>query len=398
MAPSATGGVTAIIPARGGSKGLPRKNVLPLLGKPLLAHTIDAALAARHIARVAVSTDDPEIAAVARRYGADVVDRPAEIAGDKASSEAALLHALDTLHPASAPQPDLFVFLQCTSPLTAAEDIDALVEQFRAGQADSAFLATRFFHFLWRADESGDFHGVNHDRAFRQMRQDRPVEFLETGAGYAMNVAGFRLHGHRFFGKVVAVEMPDERVGEIDTAGEFAVIEARMRVARDSAARAALPQPVAALVMDFDGVLTDDAVTLNQDGVEHVRCSRSDGMGIDLLRASGLPMIVLSRESNPVVAARCAKLRIPCVHGLQTKLATLERWAGEQGVDLARTVYVGNDVNDLECMAAVGFPAAPADAHPAARDAARLVLTRNGGHGAIRELADLILDQRKALP
>ncbi|MFN4113440.1 MAG: cytidylyltransferase domain-containing protein [Sphingomonadaceae bacterium] len=392
------GTITAIIPARGGSKGVPRKNVLPLMGKPLLAHTIEAALASRHVARVAVSTDDPEIAAVARRFGAEVVDRPAEIAGDKASSEAALLHALDTLHPAGAPQPDLFVFLQCTSPLTRPEDIDALVEAFRREGADSAFLATRFYHFLWRADALGDFHGVNHDRTFRQMRQDRPAEYLETGAGYAIGTAGFREHGHRFFGKVVAVEMPGERVGEIDTADEFAVIEARMRAARAGAAQAMLPQPVAALVMDFDGVLTDDAVMLSQDGVEHVRCSRSDGMGIDLLRTAGLPMIVLSREDNPVVAARCAKLRIPCVHGLRTKLATLTGWADEHGVDLARTVYVGNDVNDLECMAAVGFPVAPADAHPSACDAARLVLTNNGGHGAIRELADMILRQRKALP
>lgn len=398
MTRPASPGVTAIIPARGGSKGLPRKNVLPLLGKPLIAHTIEAALAARHVDRVAVSTDDPEIAEVARRFGAEVVDRPAEIAGDKASSEAALLHALDELHPHGTPEPDLFVFLQCTSPLTSPADIDALVEQFRAAGADSAFLATRFYHFLWRGDALGDFHGVNHDRSFRQMRQDRPAEYLETGAGYAMRVAGFREHGHRFFGKVVAVEMPDERVGEIDTADEFAVIEARMRVARAHMAQAGLPRPVAALVMDFDGVLTDDAVTLSQDGVEHVRCSRSDGMGIDLLRATGLPMIVLSREENPVVAARCAKLKIPCIHGLQTKLATLRQWADDNDVDLGRTIYVGNDVNDLECMAAVGCPAVPADAHPAARDAARLVLTRKGGHGAIRELADMILEQRKALP
>ena len=334
----------------------------------------------------------------ARQFGAEVVDRPAEIAGDKASSEAALLHALDALHPHGTPEPELFVFLQCTSPLTSADDIDALVGQFRAHNADSAFLATRFYHFLWRGDALGDFHGVNHDRAFRQMRQDRPAEFLETGAGYAMRVAGFREHGHRFFGKVVAVDMPAERVGEIDTADEFAVIEARMRVAQARAAQALLPEPVAALVMDFDGVLTDDAVTLSQDGVEHVRCSRSDGMGIDLLRSTGLPMIVLSREENAVVAARCAKLKIPCIHGLRTKLATLRQWADDNDIDLARTVYVGNDVNDLECMAAVGCPATPADAHPAARDAALLVLTRNGGHGAIRELADMILEQRKALP
>ena len=394
--------IVAIIPARGGSKGLPRKNVRPLLGKPLLAHTIDAALASRHVTRVAVSTDDPEIAEVARQYGAQVVDRPLALAGDKSSSEEALLHALDTLFPAETPQPEIFLFLQCTSPLTAPEDVDALVEALRREEADSAFLATRFHHFVWRADDSGDFHGVNHDRSVRQMRQDRPAEYFETGSGYAMKLAGFREHRHRFFGRVVAAEMPEEHIGEIDTPADFEAIESRMRARRAAAARAELPQPVAALVMDFDGVLTDDAVIVSQDGVEHVRCSRSDGMGIDLLRRSGLPMIVLSREANPVVRARCDKLQLDCVHGLETKLATLQDWARREGIDLADTVYIGNDVNDLECMEAVGFAAAPADAHEAARDAARLVLQNTGGNGAVRELADMILAQRagrgKGLP
>lgn len=396
MAASTDQEIVAIIPARGGSKGLPRKNVLPLLGKPLLAHVIEAAQQAQRIGRVVVTTDDAEIAQVARNFGAQVVDRPAELSGDKASSEAALLHALDTLFPGGSDQPESFVFLQCTSPLTAADDIDALVDTMEREGADSAFLATRFYHFLWRADEGGDFHGVNHDRRFRQMRQDRPAEYLETGAGYAMKLAGFREHGHRFFGRVAAAEMPADRVGEIDTAEEFAVIEQRMRVAHAGTVRASLPNPVEALVMDFDGVLTDDAVIVDQHGTEHVRCSRSDGMGIDLLSRAGLPMIVLSREANPVVRARCEKLKLECVHGLETKLATLQDWAARKGVNLANTVYIGNDVNDLECMAAVGFPVAPADAHAEARHAARLVLQAKGGNGAVRELADMLLEQRQS--
>ncbi|MEL7445907.1 MAG: acylneuraminate cytidylyltransferase [Pseudomonadota bacterium] len=383
----------AIIPARGGSKGLPRKNVLPIMGKPLLAHTIEAALGAQHISRVAVTTDNPEIMQVARRYGAEVIERPAELAGDKSSSEDALLHALDTLFPGGEGEPDHFAFLQCTSPLTASSDIDTLVETLLREDADSAFLATKFYHFVWRADADGDFHGVNHDKAVRQMRQDRPAEYFETGSGYAMTTAGFREHGHRFFGKTVAAPMPEEHIGEIDTPADFDALESRMRARKNMAARADLPDPVSALVMDFDGVLTDDAVIVSQDGVEHVRCSRSDGMGIDLLRKQiGLPMIVLSREVNPVVAARCAKLGLECVHGLETKLATLKDWAEKNGVDLAKAIYVGNDVNDLECMQAVGMPAAPADAHLAARDVARIVTEARGGNGAVREICDMIME------
>ena len=116
--------VVAIIPARGGSQGIPRKNVLPIAGKPLLAHVIEQALASETVDRVFVSTDDPEIAEAARRHGAGVIDRPAEISGSRASSESALSHALETLEAVGRDEFDLLVFLQCTSPLTSSEDID----------------------------------------------------------------------------------------------------------------------------------------------------------------------------------------------------------------------------------------------------------------------------------
>lgn len=386
----------AIIPARGGSKGLPRKNVMPLHGKPLLAHTISAARLARHIDRVIVSTDDPEIAAVARAHGAEVVDRPAALAGDLASSEAAILHAIDTLFPASDAAPEITVFLQCTSPLTASEDIDGLVEALIAQGADSAFTGTRFHHFLWRVDEAGAMAGINHDPAVRLMRQQRSAEFLETGAGYAMRTAGFRVSGHRFFGRLAMWETPAERVGEIDDLADFQAIEARMGTAAAAKKQASLPERPSALILDFDGVLTDDRVFVDEHGVESVVCSRSDGMGIEMLRASGLPMIVLSKEQNPVVEARCRKLQIACVRGLETKLATMLDWARTHDIDLDRAVYVGNDINDLECMARVGCAAAPRDARPRALAAADFIIDADGGRGAIRSLSELLLGRIQA--
>lgn len=382
-------GAIAIIPARGGSKGLPRKNVLSLAGKPLIAHVIAAALAARHVGRVVVTTDDAEIAEVSRRFGAEIVMRPVALASDTASSEDALLHAIDTLYPSGTRPPDILIFLQCTSPLTTAADIDRVVETLVREEADCAFAATRFHHFLWRAHEPGDFHGVNHDRAVRQMRQQRPPEFLETGAAYAMRIDGFRVARHRFFGRVTASEMPTERVGEIDTAEEFAIIDARMAAARRGTA--ALPTDPSALIMDFDGVFTDDLVLVDQDGREAVMCSRSDGMGIELLRKSGLPMIVLSKETNPVVRARCAKLKLECVHGLETKLDTMIDWATRGGIDLSRAIYVGNDINDIACLDRVGCAVVPRDGHPAALAHADIVIDADGGRGALRRLADMIL-------
>jgi N-acylneuraminate cytidylyltransferase len=118
-------------------------------------------------------------------------------------------------------------------------------------------------------------------------------------------------------------------------------------------------------------------------------------MGLGLLRATGLPMAVLSTEVNPVVDARCRKLQIPCRHGLGDKRSALVELAKERQVDLKHVVYVGNDVNDLGCMEAAGFAIAVGDAHPTAREKADFVLTERGGSGAVRELCDLLLQRIK---
>ncbi|ARU17041.1 acylneuraminate cytidylyltransferase [Croceicoccus marinus] len=390
--------ILAIIPARGGSKGIPRKNVLPLAGKPLIAHNIAAALASRRVTRVVVSTDDEEIAATARAHGAEVVMRPDALAGDVARSEDALLHVLDTLEDAEGYRPDAIAFLQCTSPLTAPDDIDGTLAALDEQNADSALAVVPFHYFLWSRGDDGSAEGINHDKSFRLMRQQRTPEFVETGAVYAMRTDGFRQAKFRFFGKTAMHEIPVEHWQEIDEPADFRIAEERMaRLARarpvvDGRPEAdALPARIAALVMDFDGVLTDDRVFVSSAGEESVACSRSDGMGIELLRKAGLAMTVISKEQNAVVAARCRKLKLECSHGIDTKLPLFLHWLEERGIAPADAVYIGNDVNDLPCMEAAGCAVAPADAHPKARAAARIVLNANGGRGAIRELADMLI-------
>jgi CMP-N-acetylneuraminic acid synthetase len=205
----------AVIPARGGSKGIPGKNLRPVAGAPLLAHAIRAARGAACVGRVVVSTDDDAIAAAARAEGADVVRRPAEISGDAASSESALLHALEQMA-AEGCRPELLVFVQCTSPLTVPEDIDAAVETLRRKGADTALTATPFHGFVWREEADGNAAGVNHDKAVRLRRQDLPPEFVENGAVYVMKAEAFREKKHRFFGKTVLSAMPAERSLDID--------------------------------------------------------------------------------------------------------------------------------------------------------------------------------------
>lgn len=362
----------------------------------MIAFTIEAAKASKHIARVFVSTDDPMIAKVSFEYGAEVIERPRELASDTASSESALLHALDHLEQTEAYAPELLVFLQCTSPLTAPEDIDGTVDAMLREQADTAVAVTPFHYFVWKTDAQEGATGVNHDKAFRPRRQDREPQYLETGAVYAMRTAEFRVKKHRFFGKTAMHVMPEHRVHEIDEPVDLRVAEVLLREEQHKRKLDSLPARVAGLAMDFDGVFTDNRVLVDQNGVESVACSRSDGMGLDALRKSGLPMVVISKERNPVVQRRCDKLVIPCLQGIDEKRGTFLRWCEEQRIDPGSVVYIGNDVNDLECLEAAGCGVVVADAHPIAQNAADIVLDAAGGLGALRELSDLILDRNKA--
>ena len=382
-----------IIPARGGSKGLPRKNLLPLSGRPLLAWSILAARKALGDGSVYVTTDDSEIARVALEYGANVIERPSELAGDQASSESALIHALGVVRTQGGALPDQFVFLQCTSPLTTSEDISGLLETMESNGADSAFSATTSHRFLWKESESSNAQGINHDSRKRLRRQDMEPEFAENGALYAMETEGFIEHEHRFFGKIALHEMPEERSWEIDSRTDFAVAEVLMRQHLNAMKASLLPSKIGAVVFDFDGVMTNNKVITDEHGNESVVCDRSDGMGIALLRATGIRILVLSTEENSVVAARCEKLKIECIHGQKDKAKRLLQWSHDEGVGLDSIIYLGNDVNDVGSLEIVVCPVVVADAYEVAKQHALIVLENNGGEGAVRELCDLIAQQ-----
>jgi|TARA_Y100000294_G_C8534037_1_gene328250 YrbI family 3-deoxy-D-manno-octulosonate 8-phosphate phosphatase len=145
------------------------------------------------------------------------------------------------------------------------------------------------------------------------------------------------------------------------------------------------------LILDFDGVLTDNRVYVMQDGQEAVACHRGDGWGINLLRNAGLEVIILSTETNPVVSTRAEKLGIECNQGCSDKAEAIREIIEARRLDPARVMYVGNDTNDTEAMAVVGHPVAPADAHPEILKIAKTVTQANGGQGVVRELADFLL-------
>jgi YrbI family 3-deoxy-D-manno-octulosonate 8-phosphate phosphatase len=377
----------AIIPARGASKRLLRKNLALVAGVPLVAHTIRHARGASRVDAVIVSTEDPEIADVARSEGADVVIRPEALASDAATSESALLHVLDTRRDRGLPDPDLVAFLQCTSPVREPDDIDRAIDQLEADGADSLLSVCENTRFVWASGANGPA-SINYDFRHRRREQDLDPQFQENGSIYVFRPWVLRQQNNRLGGRIALYEMDYWSSFQIDSPEDLALCNWILRQRRPQDTWAA---SLRLIVFDFDGVMTDNRVLVHQDGTETVVCDRGDGLGIERLRTRGMKMLVLSKEANPVVAARCRKLQLDCVQGIDDKAGYLRRHLLEESIDPVDVAYVGNDVNDLECLKLVGMPIVVQDAHPSVRNVARLILDAPGGRGAVRELCDRVL-------
>lgn len=210
------GSVIALIPARGGSKGIPGKNVYPLAGKPLVVHTIEQAIQSACITSTVVSTDDDHIAQVSHEAGASVIRRPADISGDAATSESALIHAIKTLFAREGRLPDLVIFLQCTSPLRRTGDIDGAVRTLLEQGADSLLSVSPSHRFLWTENADGA-HALNYDFRNRPRRQDMQPQYVENGSIYVFRPQALLDTGNRLSGKIALYKMDEEAAVDIDS-------------------------------------------------------------------------------------------------------------------------------------------------------------------------------------
>ena len=379
--------IVAIIPARGGSKGIPLKNIQKVGGIPLVSRTIRAARNSKYIDDIFVSTDSDLIANVAKEEGASIVVRPENISGDTASSESALIYTLEQLQK----NYDYVVFLQCTSPFTTSYQIDQCIQKIIERDADSCLATVSNHRFLWRTQslEDDTLVGVNHDGRYRKRRQDLSPEFMETGAIYVMKTNKFITEKTRFCGKVINCNFDDESLAfEIDSPFDLLVarsIESNRKKTEISFSKIKL------IVFDFDGVFTDNKVYVDENGHESAMCDRSDGMGVSLLKQMNIPLVILSTEKNPIVLKRAEKLGISAFNNIKDKSYFLKKYLSEKEIDVTSVCYVGNDINDLECLRIVGLPVVPADANEHVKKFAKIVLKNKGGNGAVRELCDMFV-------
>lgn len=401
--------ILALIPARGGSKGIPRKNIRLFAGYPLIAWSIAAAKHSSLVTRVIVSTDDEEIAAVARVWGAETPFlRPDALAQDKTTDLPVFEHALKWLEDVEGYRPEVVVQLRPTSPIrpqTMVDDaIRILLDHKDADCVRGVVPAAQNPFKMWRFNGEGkplaqllEVEGI--DEPYNAPRQILPPVYWQTGHIDAIRVSTI-VNKKSLTGNIIyPLTIDPKYTVDIDTLPDWAKYEALvysgLEMVSPGNSRRTMPETIKMIICDFDGVVTDNLVLTDQDGKESVVASRSDSMHIKKLREIGIEVMILSSEPNPVVMARAKKMGVEAMHGIgmQDKGRVMREVLAQKNVKAEHVVYLGNDLNDLPCFEVAGWSVAVADAYPEIIRAADYVLTKTGGHGAIRELCELILNR-----
>ena len=405
--------ILALIPARGGSKGIPRKNIRSFAGYPLIAWSIAAARQSLFVTRILVSTDDEEIASVAREYGAETPFlRPAELALDNTTDLPVFEQALHWLEKEEGYRPQVVVQLRPTSPIRPPGMLDhairILLEHGDADCVRGVVPAGQNPFKMWRF--SGEEQPITPlltvdgiAEPYNAPRQILPPAYWQTGHIDAIRVSTIE-HKRSLTGDIVYPLVIDPRYTvDIDTLSDWAKYETivnsgleMVRPGKVSMGKRPMPPKIDLILCDFDGVITDNRVWVDQDGKEVVAAYRSDSLRVRDMHALGIEVMILSSEPNSVVAARAKKMGVEAVHGIgiHEKGIAMREVLERKNVKAENVIYVGNDLNDLPCFEIAGWSVAVADAYPEVLHAADHVLSKPGGHGALRELCDLILQKK----
>jgi YrbI family 3-deoxy-D-manno-octulosonate 8-phosphate phosphatase len=401
--------ILALIPARGGSKGIPRKNIRSFAGYPLIAWSIAAAKQSELVTRVIVSTDDEEIASMARECGAETPFlRPAVLAQDNTTDLPVFEHALQWLEEKEIYRPEIAIQLRPTSPIRPKGMIDnairILLEHADGDCVRGVVPAGQNPFKMWR------FHGEDQPlnpllevpgiaEPYNAPRQILPPVYWQTGHIDAIRVSTIK-NKKSLTGDVIYPLVIDPRYTvDIDNLSDWAKYEALaksgLEMVTPGKVKRPMPEKIDLIICDFDGVITDNRVWVDQDGHETVAAYRSDSVRVKELRAIGIEVMILSSEPNRVVEARARKMGVEAVHGvaLHEKGRVMREIIERKNLKAENVAFIGNDINDLPCFEVAGWSVAVADAFPDVIHAADHVLSKSGGHGALREMCDLILNR-----
>src|SRR6266699_2734083 len=376
--------IVALIPLRGGSKRIPQKNIKPMCGRPLAYWVCLAASRSRHISRTYASTDCPEIAATVEEFGlgVKVLMRPPHLSEDETPTEAVMLDLMERVE-----NFDILATIQATSPLTSERELDSAIALMLEGNLDSVVSGTAMKRFVWTPDGTP----LNYDFRKRPFMQNFAGSVIENGAFYLTRRELLVRDRCRLGGRVGVYTMPEWQYTELDDLDDWPVVEKVL-----SKHQRWVPEQlrrVKVIFSDFDGVWTDNTVFVDDSGRESVRFSKDDSLGLSVFREQhNIPVVVVSKERNPVVTVRCNKLCLPVLQAIDDKPSAIVSRLAEMDMDWDDVCYVGNDINDIPCMKLAALSVCPSDAAPEVLPVVDIVLSRPGGGGAIRELFEIFGD------
>lgn len=378
----------AFIPVRGGSKSIPLKNIKPFCGKPLVCWNIEALEACPEVDRVVVATDSDEIwnTVESRNYTKTVLYRRSpENACDTASTESVMLEYINNV---MLPANSIFMLVQATSPLTETKHFSEALQLYARGEYDSILTCVRNYRFFW--NENGT--SMNYDYMERPRRQNFDGMLMENGAFYINNVKNILSNGNRLGGKIGIYEMPEYTATEIDEPDDWMILENLMRKHVLAHQAAAARSFVKLFISDIDGTLTDGGMFYSENGDELKKFNTRDGMGFGLLRKAGIKTAIITSEDRQINQRRADKLHLDyLVQGKREggKLSAAQSICDELGITLQNVAYIGDDINCIDLLSAVGSAACPADAHAKVKAIPNIkVMTKRGGDGCVREFIE----------
>ncbi|GGA89007.1 acylneuraminate cytidylyltransferase [Flavobacterium palustre] len=376
---------TAIIPLRKDSKGIQGKNKKKILGRPLFSWVLTEAVFS-DLDEIVVFTDDPEIIDFIHKeyYWTSKVKallRSDDNATDTASTESAMVEFAGQINYDF----DVLCLLQATSPLTTTADINAVLSKIETEKYDSALTVVNTHRFSWNADGTPQ----NYDVYNRPRRQDFEGLLIENGAVYATTKTAFVSSKNRVSGKIGLQQMPENTLIEIDSMTDWKIAE---ELLASRLKKSKKHQRIGYLVLDVDGVFTNGQVFFSAEGELAKAFDMRDGMGLEILRQNQLEVVVMTSENSPLVAQRMKKLQIENTFlGVKDKYAFLQHFVKEKNTSFNALAYIGDDVNDLANICAVGWSFAPSNATEIVKQNADYVLTKPSAEGAIREACEWIM-------
>lgn len=390
----------AFIPVRGGSKSIPLKNIKLLAGRPLIYWTLDAAVESKYIDRIYVSTDNKDIVNTIESYREKLsfkersriycIGRSAETATDTATTESAMLEFARNY------EFDNIVLIQATSPLLTSSHLDQALIKHNQNSFDSMLSLVRQKRFIWRICSHGYVEPINYTPQDRPRRQDMDGFLVENGAFYITSREALLFSGFRISGKIDFYEMPEETYFEIDEPEDWIIIE--QLLLKNSKSKSNIQtlkeklQRIKLVALDCDGVLTDGGMYYSDDGTELKKFNTKDGMGVSLLHQKGIKTAIITGENTEIVRRRAEKLNTDYVYlGIKDKLVIIKEIISKEKLSSEEVAYIGDDINDLPAMRHVGVKFSVNDAMHCVKSEADYVSELNGGRGAVREIAELIM-------